>query len=81
MLCWEKRRDGEMRMEADQKDAHGERIWLQVVMQQTLRNDVLSAMHDAVTAGHLDTRRTLMVMQSRFHLEQMKKFVREWCQT
>ena len=79
LLCREKRRDGERRTEADQKDAHGRRVWVQVVVPQTLREDVLRAMHDAVTAGHLGTRKTLTVMQRRFYWPQMKKYVREWC--
>ena len=75
MLCRGKRRDGEKQTEEDQEDAHGRRVWVQVVALQTLRKDVLRVMHDAVTIGHLGTRRTLMVMQPRFYWPQMKKFV------
>ena len=42
-------------------------------MPQMLRKDVLHAMHDALTVGHMYTRRTLMVMQLRFDWPQMKK--------
>ena len=50
-----------------------------MVVPRTLRKEVLRAMHDAVTAGHLGSRRTLTVMRSRFYWPQMKRFVLEWC--
>ena len=79
LLCSEKCRDGEKRREEVQEDAHGRWIWVKVVVLQMLRKEILRTMHNAVTAGHLGTRRTLMVMQLQFYWPEMKKFVWEWC--
>ena len=79
VLCREKRRDGEKRTEEDREDGKGRRIWLQMVIPRTLREPVLSEMHDSATAGHLGIRRTLLTMQARFFWPMMKRSVREWC--
>ena len=44
LLCREKRCDGKKRTEAEQEDTFGRRVWVQVVVPQALRKDVLCVM-------------------------------------
>ncbi|KAK3743518.1 hypothetical protein QZH41_015906, partial [Actinostola sp. cb2023] len=57
----------------------GEDVQWQLVVPRTLRPEVLRAMHDAKTAGHLGVSKTLGRVRQRFYWHRCSQTVRDWC--
>ncbi|KAK3728413.1 hypothetical protein QZH41_020432 [Actinostola sp. cb2023] len=57
----------------------GEDVQWQLVVPRTLRPEVLHAMHDAKTAGHLGVSKTLGRVRQRFYWHRCSQTVRDWC--
>ena len=51
----------------------------QLVLPKSLRSEVLQQLHNAPTAGHLGTAKTLGRARERFYWVQCRRDVQEWC--
>ena len=52
--------------------------FLQILVPCDSREDVLTHLHDHVTAGHLGTTKTIDKVQKRFYWYKYKKFIENW---
>jgi len=59
------------------EDGHGTR--LQLVLPRSLVPDVLSALHDAPSAGHLGVAKTVERVRERFYWYGLQSDVEDWC--
>ena len=57
----------------------GDDVVRQLILPKLLRQGVLQQLHDAHTAGHLGTAKTLSRVRQRFYWVQCRKDVQEWC--
>ena len=57
----------------------GKRSTLQLVILQSRMHDVLSALHNAPSAGHFYYRKTLLRVRQRFYWPGMSREIEEWC--
>ncbi|MCW4335043.1 MAG: RNase H-like domain-containing protein [Candidatus Thiodiazotropha endolucinida] len=53
--------------------------FLQILVPSSLRDEVLTQLHDNVTAGHLGTTKTMEKVQKRFYWCKYKEFIENWC--
>ena len=51
----------------------------ELVLLKSLRSEVLQQLHNAPTAGHLGTAKTLGRARERFYWVQCRRDVQEWC--
>ena len=51
----------------------------QLVLPKSLRSEVLQQLHNAPTAGHLGTAKTLGRARERFYWVQCRRDIQEWC--
>ena len=63
------------------EDTMGRKKWAQFVVPQVVRKEVLSALHNGITGGHLGEDKTRGKLQERFYWPGHTKDVRSWCQT
>ena len=59
-------------------DGHGTR--LQLVLPRSMVSEVLSALHDAPSAGHLGVTKTLERVRERFYWYGQQHDIEDWCQ-
>ena len=59
-------------------DGHGMR--LQLVLPRSMVSEVLSALHDAPSAGHLGVNKTLERVRERFYWYGQQHDIEDWCQ-
>ena len=52
----------------------------QLIVPQSLRSQVLKALHDAAGGGHLGVHKTLVKARERFYWPGLRKDVEDWCQ-
>ena len=53
--------------------------FLQIILPKSLRDKILTQLHDHVTAGHLGTAKTIEKVKCRFYWYQYKEFIENWC--
>ena len=70
-------RDGLLHRQWESGD--GRQSHLQLVVPHSLTHDVLPALHDDPSAGHLGMRKTLHRVRQRFYWPGMSRDVEEWC--
>ena len=58
---------------------NGRGIWLQLVLPRSLVPDVLSALHDAPSAGHLGVTKTVERVRERSSWYSLQHDVEDWC--
>jgi transposase InsO family protein len=57
----------------------GSQVHLQFIVPRSLKPLVLQGLHDALTAGHLGTRRTLLRVRAKYYWSGYQQDVRDWC--
>ena len=60
-------------------DTKTDTTFLQIVLPKSLRDEILTELHDHVTSGHLCTMKTLEKVKRRFYWHDYKAFVESWC--
>ena len=60
-------------------DTKTDTTFLQIVLPKSLRDEILTELHDHVTSGHLGTMKTLEKVKRRFYWHDYKAFVESWC--
>ena len=63
------------------KDQSQDRSWLQLVVSQKHRSEVLAALHEGVAGGHLGQEKTFNRVKERFYWPGYYDDTRRWCQT
>ena len=58
-----------------------DRGWMQLVVPNKFRQDILRNLHEGITGGHLGEAKTLGKLKERFYWPGHYNDVREWCQT
>ena len=61
------------------EDDSGSRISWQLIVPDIYPDDVLSYLHDAITAGHLGVNKTLSRVKERFYWPGVGDSVKDWC--
>ncbi|CAC5382285.1 unnamed protein product [Mytilus coruscus] len=61
------------------EDDTGKKISWQLVVPDSFKTDILTNLHDAVTAGHLGVNKTLGRIRERFYWTGVGENVKEWC--
>ncbi len=83
MALWDqlKVRDGILyRLWEADKNSGAENRW-QLVVPTSMQSEVLTLLHDSLTAGHLGVEKTLHRVRQRFFWPKLRQTVRDWCVT
>jgi hypothetical protein len=63
------------------EDVQGHSTWVQLVLPQCLRKEVMQELHAGATEGHLGEEKTLYKVKERFYWPGMHQDIKSWCQT
>ena len=63
------------------EDVEGGLKWKQLVVPQSLRDDILQELHAGVLGGHLGEEKTTLKLRQRFYWPGYSKDVRDWCRS
>ena len=63
------------------EDAQGCTTWIQLVVPQSLREEIMQDLHAGATEGHLGEVKTLNKIRERFYWPGMSQDVKPWCHT
>ena len=63
------------------EDLETKQEWKQLVVPQTLREEVMEELHGGVMNGHLGESKTLQQFKRRFYWSGHSLDVKNWCQT
>ena len=63
------------------EDAQGCTSWIQLVVPQSLRMEIMQELHAGATEGHLGEEKTFNKIKERFYWPGMSQDVKDWCHT
>lgn len=63
------------------EDVSGTSTWLQLVVPQSLREEILQNLHAGTLGGHLGAEKTLAKVKERFYWPGVQEDVSNWCRT
>ena len=63
------------------EDNEGKTTWKQLVVPQSLREEILQEIHAGVLGGHLGEEKTVQQVRKRFYWPGYSQDVRDWCHT